>query len=428
MSAATARANLPRGRAWSDSDSQPASENGSQPASENDPKPPLSDVQLSHGARAADYEWRRAKRKWYCIQCQREATNEHCNSKKHIKCIEWYGAGSGFNAEVRNESRELPPHCMANNEEPNMYVYLPDRWNWRCQVCDSIATEEHCNGQKHRKNVIFCANTYRDGPRSTNGLQPASLSAITPARWTHQVNTLGLDAQTLQQCFRAPSSSIPIAHVMDFTESERPPALPQVMSFWGDVYCVMRETIKELIRQGSPYRGLWYFYDNESDWYNAQVWSNADKATTKHSMDAREEGLWWPCIAVDLKDGTVATYCQDFALQQSKKAWITDRSRVWRFVAPPPPPLPPTSSRVEIESVASSEASENGSQPATTSEASESGLQPASQSGLQPASEAGSEASYHPYVYYAVSTRPDETDFVQIEPRQRWNRRNRRER
>ena len=214
---------------------------------------------------------------------------------------------------------------------------------------------------------------------------------------------------------------------MHFTESERPPALPQVMSFWGDVYCVMRETIKELIRQGSPYRGLRYFYDNESDWYNAQVWSNADKATTKHSMGAREEGLWWPCIAVDLDDGTVATYCQDFAVQQSKEAWITDRSRVSRILPPPPPPLPRTSSLV-IESVASSEASENGSQPATTSEASESGLQPASQSGLQPASEAGSEASYHFSDYYDVRTRPDETDFVQIEPRQRWNRRNRRER
>ena len=307
-----------------------------------------------------------------------------------------------------------------------MYVFLPSRWNWRCQVCDSIATEEHCNGQKHQKNVILWANTYRDGPRSTNGLQPASLSAITPARWTHQVNTLGLDAQMLQQCFRAPSSSIPIADVMEFTESERPPALPQVMSFWGDVFCVMRETIKELIRQGSPYRGLRYFYDNESDWYNAQVWSNADKATTKHSMGAREEGIWWPCIAVDLKDGTVATYCQDFALQQSKEAWITDPSRVSRILPPPPPPLPPTSSRVEIESVASSEASENGSQPATTSEASESGLQPASQSGLQPASEAGSEAEYCFSDFWDVRTRADETGFVQIEPVQRTNRWNRR--
>ena len=48
-----------------------------------------------------------------------------------------------------------------------------------------------------------------------------------------------------------------------------------------------------------------------------------------------------PCIAVDVGDGTIATYCQDFAMQKSKEAWIAHPSRVLGFFKVPPPPPPP---------------------------------------------------------------------------------------
>ena len=56
-------------------------------------------------------------------------------------------------------------------------------------------------------------------------------------------------------------------------------------------------------------------------------------------------------MAVDIGDGKVATYCQDFALQRARKAWVTHVSRVEPCQPPPPPPgPPPTVEPVESES------------------------------------------------------------------------------
>ena len=322
-----------------------------------------------HGACAEDYVWQPAQQEWQCRPCGKTATDGHCNTDSHRNRIQWYGAAATeFNAAARNESRQPPSHCMVHYEVPSMYEYQKDSWNWRCKVCGVTATEGHCETPKHQKNVILLANKYRNGPRSSTNRDaieaflhnPNPLSEIRLgvfneplARWSHQVQAIGLNAQMVQQCFGAPGSSIPISHVMEFTESNRPPAFPQVMSFWGDVYCVMRETIQELSLQGGPFKGLWHFIGKESEWHNALVWSNADKETTRHSMGAREEGIWWPCIAVDVGDGTIATYCQDFAMQKSKEAWIAHPSRVLGFFKVPPPPPPPRQNAKEEEAAVS---------------------------------------------------------------------------
>ena len=117
-----------------------------------------------------------------------------------------------------------------------------------------------------------------------------------------------------------------------------------VTSFWGNnVFGFMRETMQSLIQEGGlKGRGLTHFQGRDKEWYNALVWSDANKATTREQVRPREPGFWWPAIAIIMVgDRVVLTYCQDFALQRSKEAWMAHPSRVHRLTPPGPPPGPP---------------------------------------------------------------------------------------
>ena len=245
---------------------------------------------------------------------------------------------------------------MAHYEEDSMYDYQPRTWQWFCKVCNATATEGHCESLKHQKAVIFNLNKYRNPSNDLNVLSTIFIDGdIDPLElWGRHVSSWGLSIELVRSCFQAPGSLTP-AHIVQFTFSNCAPSLDQTTSFWGNVFGFIRDVISELIQESERCKvnpqGLCVFKDHEAEWYNANVWSDADKHTTSTKKKEQETGLWWPCVVVDIGDGKVATYCQDFALQGAREVWVTDVSRVEPCQPPPPPPgPPPTVEPVESES------------------------------------------------------------------------------
>ena len=317
---------------------------------------PLSQPQLLHEAEPEDYVWSAADCQWRCSVCYKVATDDHCRSEGHARRIQWYGA-----AAKRREQQQLQPvvsglgvpamtgqppaFCMEHYEVPSMYVFSVHSSNWYCKVCGATATEGHCVSAKHQKGVIHNLNKYRH-PSSRSDLHALSSSRIDfndlndpLERWGRHVICWGLDIERVTSSFKAPGSSTP-AHIVEFTFSNCAPSWDQTISFWGEVYGFVRMTIEELLKEGGELRDLWYFHNDRTKWYSANVWSDCDKRTTSTKKNEQEPGLWWPCLAVDIGDGKVVTYCQDFALRKARKAWEADESRVEACTPPLPQPCP----------------------------------------------------------------------------------------
>ena len=49
---------------------------------------------LSHGAKAGDYEWSNRLWNFLCKPCNKNATEEHCATERHINKIKWHGVAS----------------------------------------------------------------------------------------------------------------------------------------------------------------------------------------------------------------------------------------------------------------------------------------------------------------------------------------------
>ena len=111
---------------------------------------------LSHGAQADDYEWSERLWNFWCKPCDKNATPEHCATKRHINNIQYWGvastcgsnkdikAGEGANKQIVMYHRpsKLPIYCLDHRELPEMYKYSPEKWTWDCLLCQSVATED----------------------------------------------------------------------------------------------------------------------------------------------------------------------------------------------------------------------------------------------------------------------------------------------
>ena len=131
------------------------------------------------------------------------------------------------------------------------------------------------------------------------------------ARWEDHVERWGLSVFRVKEAFGAPGSETP-AHIVEFTNSTMPPNFLSVTSFWGNnVFGFMRETMQSLILEGGlKGRGLTHFQGRDKEWYNALVWSDANKATTREQVRPREPGFWWPAIAIIMVGERTIAQCQ----------------------------------------------------------------------------------------------------------------------
>ena len=71
------------------------------------------------------------------------------------------------------------------------------------------------------------------------------------------------------------------------------------------------------------WKGLWDFGGvAEELWYDALVYSDSTPDQTAQDLSPTDRGMWWPCLAI--WDGRrFRTWCQDFALNGSRKTWDT---------------------------------------------------------------------------------------------------------
>ena len=126
----------------------------------------------------------------------------------------------------------LPPFCTRNGEVSSMYIFSSVDYNWRCRLCEAVATEGHCQSPRHMKNVYFQFNRYRTVDTRQERLLPVNFET-----WRRQVTALGLNFEDLMQRFGARGRDAP--HALTFTDSEEHPSLGQVERFWGDVSTFM---------------------------------------------------------------------------------------------------------------------------------------------------------------------------------------------
>ena len=92
--------------------------------------------------------------------------------------------------------------------------------------------------------------------------------------------------------------------------------------FWGaNVFARMRNIMRDMLTQN--WRGLHCFGQvGEEQWYDAMVYSDATPDETARDLSPTARGVWWPCLAV--WDGRrFRTWCQDFALNGSRRTWDT---------------------------------------------------------------------------------------------------------
>lgn len=283
----------------------------------------LSEYQLRHGEEEADYTWDDLKFQWKCLACSKFADEEHCRSEQHERKIAWYGAATVRRTRARREAMmsptpmlsptptplspqvhafALPAYCLDHNEEESMYEYDGLKWNWRCRLCNAVATEAHCVSDRHMKLVLNGLNKFRAIGAQRPQITIAQSIEASHQQWQKDVRQWGLDVSTLQRYFNAPIG-VP-APVSMFTYSNDPPSYSQVVSFWGEVFLFMRNTLHAMLRDGGKYHDLWYFVEREDAWYNAIVWSDCTPQGTKAEMLHQEWGMWWPAIAVELPNGT----------------------------------------------------------------------------------------------------------------------------
>ena len=81
-----------------------------------------------------------------------------------------------------------------------MYRYKSGSWRWLCLVCNSNATEGHCESERHRQLVILNLNRYRHpGTLSLLGARHLSAaSARSVEQWCRQVRGLGLSLDSVR--------------------------------------------------------------------------------------------------------------------------------------------------------------------------------------------------------------------------------------
>ena len=76
------------------------------------------------------------------------------------------------------------------------------------------------------------------------------------------------------------------------------------------------------------WRGLHCFGEvEEREWYDAMVYSDSTPDQTAQDLSPTDRGMWWACLAI--WDGRqFRTWCQDFALNRSRRTWDTSLSRI----------------------------------------------------------------------------------------------------
>ena len=290
-----------------------------------------------------------------------------------------------------------------------MYEFDVNKWDWRCTICDKVATEDHCQSQKHQKWVLYQRTEDRRIADSTVGHAP--LASPLPAQlvlsppwskhfdirhqthyyhnsetlksqwhnpmpeiqWRQDAETWGIQADALitqLHCgpdFAALSlSRTALPSCTAFSYPMQPPDFAMTMSFWGaKIFDAMKTTLNELVHQGGRLQDLHHFAAVPQDsWFKIMVYSDATKgqqATPKSSIDA---GMWWPAIAVPVGNEFKA-WCQDFALNRARKAWNTHPSRCHIYLtrqapAVRPPVIDPIlTSTVVIEEIDDNEDNED---------------------------------------------------------------------
>ena len=246
----------------------------------------------------------------------------------------------------------VPDWCLVHGATVDMFDV--NAWGEvRCRLCKNVASEGHIESRRHKKEVLWSMTRRPMQPMLMNDTGGSHV------QWESDVLVWGLDPPTILRNFwddsNLEATSLPRAH--ELAVPTEPPPMSVTRLFWGArVFVGMRNIMRHMLTQS--WRGLQCFaMVAEEQWYDAMVYSDCTPDQTAQDLSPTDRGMWWPCLA--LWDGRrFRTWCQDFALNGSRKTWDTspngrihiykrrNQPTPWPTASAPltPPPPPPTTS------------------------------------------------------------------------------------
>ena len=185
-----------------------------------------------------------------------------------------------------------------------------------CLCCyQKVATSEHCMSRRHRWRLC----------QTFNGKPSPSEDARMIGGWRLHVEAWGFDPDIIEDSFGCPGMATLVPSVFEFNSPVRRPAYDVTTDFWGArFFLIMRGILDSLRRKPMA------FQDCEDYVYSALVYGNCTRAQMQSELQASDDGMWYPCLAVRF-DGAFYTWGVAFAVQRSHQAWLTHETRLILF-------------------------------------------------------------------------------------------------
>ena len=228
----------------------------------------------------------------------------------------------------------LPDYCSG---EKYLFEWNARSWNWNCKACNKVATQEHCETDRHMKNALYYPQAKFTEPSDWRPFIDAWTQTGMSA-WTQTVRKSGyLTPATIVAICGGPDKNDPmppppIKFLCDV--SKRPPYAYVTRFFGKDAFLNLE---KKAAETALTHRAIRPFADAKTV-LHAVVYTDCEP---KHIVEPLKEGddwgMWFPVLAIKGNEGYF-TWCLAAAAEGWTRGWKTDGSRLhiyWRRTTPP---------------------------------------------------------------------------------------------